>query len=450
MKRTRVIATLVATGVLAGGLTACSAGSEGGDGSDGTVTVSLMVTKQIGIDSAQQQIPGFEAEMKKQGKDIKVELIGDVLTDPQFVTKITQQFIAGEAPDLIDLGDSMVPGFAGAGYLAPLDDYLAEWDGWDHYFPQIKEAMVRQDGKIYALVHDTGVQNFFYRKDLLTEYGVDTTQPETWDDMIARLEEIKAKNGDLPPIVIPAGTAWGGGSWGEGFQPILAGVDQDYYSLETGKWDLQSKGWLPTFNLYSDLVTKDLLPVEDLENPNPWEPTKYDKFPAGKLQVSAQGTWGWKFDWGPDGAAPIADLEASVDTWQYPAMESGGETYGWSGLGSSYGIAEKSENKDAAALLAQYLSSGEPLAHQLVASGAAPVRDDIADIPPFSEEPKLVQAGEDLASSLYVPTGDGSEQIAQAVANATESILQGKASGQQAYDEFVKDATDLLGPTLVK
>jgi multiple sugar transport system substrate-binding protein len=447
MKRTRVITAFVTTVVAAAGLSACAAT---GSSSDGSVTVSIMETKQIGIDSVKKQIPGFEAAMKKQGKNITVKLVGDVLTDPQFVTKITQQFIAGEAPDVIDLGDSMVPGFAGAGYLAPLDDDLAKWDGWDHYFPQIKKAMVRQDGKIYALVHDTGVQNFFYRKDLLTDYGVDTTQPETWDDMIARLEQVKAKNGNLPPIVIPAGTAWGGGSWGEGFQPILAGVDQKYYSLKTGKWDLQSSGWLPTFSLYSELVTKGLLPVQDLENPNPWEPTKYDKFPAGKLQVSAQGTWGWKFDWGPGGATPIAGLESKVDTWQYPAMEAGGKTYGWSGLGSSYGIAAKSTHKEAAMLLAEYLSSGKPLAEQLVASGAAPVRDDIADVKPFSGEPKLVQAGKDLASSLYVPTGDGSEQIAQAVANATEKILQGKATGQQAYDAFVKDATDLLGPTLVK
>lgn len=96
--------------------------------------------------------------MKKQGKDIKVELVADVLTDDQFKTKITQQLVAGEAPDVIDMGDSLVPGFAGAGYLAPMNDYLDKWDGWEHYYPQFKKAMVRQDGKIYALVHDTGVR----------------------------------------------------------------------------------------------------------------------------------------------------------------------------------------------------------------------------------------------------------------------------------------------------
>src|SRR3546814_9644408 len=54
--------------------------------------------------------------------------------------------------------------------------------------------------------------------------------------------------------------------------------------------------------------------------------------------------------------------------------------------------------------------TGEALAEQLVASGAASPRDDLADVAPYSEEPKLLQAGEDLAGSVYVPTGDGSER----------------------------------------
>ncbi|MFG1607927.1 ABC transporter substrate-binding protein [Actinoplanes sp. NPDC049265] len=453
MKRTRVIAIVAAGTVVASVLGACSGGSDGGDGgkdgSDGPVTISVMEFQQTRIDAVGKLIPGFEAEMKKQGKDIKVKLVADVLTDDQFKTKVTQQLIAKQAPDLIDIGDSLVPGWAGAGYLAPLDDYLKDWDGWNHYYPQIKKAMVRQDGKIYALAHETGVQNLFYRKDQLTEFGVDTAQPATWNDLIARLEQIKQRTGGNP-IVIPAGTAWGGSTWTEGFQPILGGTDKNYYSLQTGKWDLKSPGFRAVFDLYYTMYSKGLLPVQDLENPNPWEPTKYVKFPAGKIQVSAQGTSGWKFDWGPDGKAPIKGLNEKVDTWQYPGLRGGDSPFGWSGLGFGYGIPVSSSHKDAAMLLAEYLSTGKPLADQLVSSGAASPRDDLAGVKPYADEPKLLQAGKDLATSVYVPTGDGSEQVAQAVAAATELIINGKANGAQAYDAFLKNATDLLGPNLVK
>ena len=451
MKRTRVIAILATGTLVASALAACSGGSSGGgkDGSDGPVTVSVMEFQQTRIDAVSKLIPGFEAEMKKQGKDIKVKLVADPLTDDQFKTKVTQQLIAKQAPDLLDIGDSLVPGWAGAGYLAPMDDYLKDWDGWDHYYPQIKKAMVRQDGKIYALAHETGVQNLFYRKDQLTEFGVDTAQPATWNDLISRLEQIKQKTGGTP-IVIPAGTAWGGSTWTEGFQPILGGTDKNYYSLETGKWDLKSSGFRAVFDLYYTMYSKGLLPVQDLENPNPWEPTKYVKFPQGKIQVSAQGTSGWKFDWGPEGKAPIQGLNEKVDTWQYPGLRAGDSPFGWSGLGFGYGMPAASPHKDAAMLLAQYLSTGKPLADQLVSSGAASPRDDLAGVKPYADEPKLLQAGKDLATSVYVPTGDGAEQVAQAVAAATELIINGKADGAQAYDAFVKNATDLLGPNLVK
>jgi multiple sugar transport system substrate-binding protein len=446
MKRTRLVAALVAGTVVAGGLTACSSGTSD---SSGPITISVMEYQQAHIDTITKLLPGFEAEMKKQGKNIKVKLVGDPLTDDQFKTKITQQLIAGQAPDLIDIGDSLVPGFAGAGYLAPLDDDLAKWDGWDHTFEQFKKASVRQDGKIYALVHDTGVFNLFYRKDVLTKLGVDTTQPATWDDLLARLTAIKDKTGN-PALVLPAGTSWGGGGWGEGFQQILSGTDTSYYSTETGKWDLNSPGWASVFDLYYKLYAGGLLPVKDLQNPNPWQATKYVGFPEGKYPVSTQGTWGWKFDWGPNGQAPIADLENKVDTWQFPALKSGDTPFGWSGLGWSWVIPAKSKNHDAAVLLAEYLSSGEPVAQQLVDYGAAPTRDDIADVKPFSDEPKLVQASKDLASSLYVPTGDGADKISQSIATATELIISGKANGAEAYASFVKDASDLLGPDLVK
>lgn len=450
MKRTHVVAAFTATAIAAAGLAGCSTGgSDGGDGSDGPVTISIMETKQTNIDAIGAVIPDFEAEMKAQGKDITVDLIADQLTDEQFKTKMTQQLIAGQAPDVLDIGENMAIAWSSAGYLAPLDDYLEEWDGWSHYYPAVKEAMTRQDGSIYSLPSGAGVLNLFVRLDVLNEVGVDTSQPQTWDELIGRLVEVKEKTGDTP-LVIPAGTAWGGGTWGEGFQPLLGGTDTSYYDTETDKWDLQSPGWLAVFDLYAELVDKGLLPVEDLQNPNPWEPTKYVKFPEGKIQVAAQGTWGWKFDWGPDGATPIDGLDEKVTTWQFPGLRAGDEPYGWSSTGGGYAISEQSEHKAAAMEFIKFLSSGEPLAEQLTASGAASARDDLDDVEPYADEPHLLQAGEDLADSIYVVTGDGADQIAQAVSTATELILSGDATGQQAYDAFVKDATDLLGPALVK
>jgi len=177
MKRTHALAAFSAALVVAG-VSGCTAAG-GDDGTDGPVTISIMETKQTNIDAINKVIPGFEAEMAKQGKDIKVDLIADQLTDEQFKTKMTQQLVAGQAPDVLDIGENMAIAWSAAGYLTPLDEYLEKWDGWSHYYPAVKEAITRQDGHVYNLPSGAGVQNFFFRKDVLEEVGVETSQPET-------------------------------------------------------------------------------------------------------------------------------------------------------------------------------------------------------------------------------------------------------------------------------
>jgi multiple sugar transport system substrate-binding protein len=412
------------------------------------VTITLLEYQQARADAVEQLIPEFEAEMAAQGKEIEVELVLDELTDSQFKTKITQQLHSGTAPDVIDMGGSHVTGLAGAGYLLELDQYLESWPGWQEFYAPVKAKAQQPDGHYYSLPHEAGVQSLFYRKDVLEGLGVDTSQPQTWDELIERLKAITAKTGQ-PSILIPAGTAWGGGTWSEGFLPLVAGTGSTFYDRNTGTWTLSSEGLSATFDLYHELTQAGLLPVQDLLNPNPWEPTKYVKFPEGTLPVVAQGTWGWRYDWGPEGSAPIEGLQDKVATWDYPALVPGTEPFSVSGGGFAYGVNAESEHADAAVELVQWLSSGSALARQLVAVGAAAPRSGISGLEPYSGEPSLLDAEEKLKTAVDAPEGDGADQVSQAAQNATEQILTGKADGAQAASAFASDAADLLGPSLV-
>ncbi|NEE01020.1 ABC transporter substrate-binding protein [Phytoactinopolyspora halotolerans] len=447
MQRKRVFLAVTAA-TLVVGLAACSDSGEQTDAESGPVTITLLEYQQARADVAEQLIPEFEQAMAEQGKDITVELVADILTDEQFRTKITQQFHSGTGPDVVDMGGSHVTGFAGAGYLLQLDEYLEEWSGWDDYYDSVKEQAVQVDGHIYSLPHEAGVQSLFYRKDVLEELGVDTSQPQTWDELIDRLTQVTAETGE-PSIVIPAGTAWGGGTWSEGFLPLVAGTGSTFYDQESGGWRLESEGLSATFDLYAELTEAGLLPVQDLLNPNPWEPTKYVQFPEGTLPVAAQGTWGWRYDWGPEGSAPIENVQEKVATWDYPALVPGTDPYSVSGGGFAYGVNADSEHADAAAELAMWLSSGEAMAEQLVAIGSAAPRAGIADVAPYKDEPSLLDAEEKLKTSVAPPTGDGADQVSQAVQSATESILLGNADGAEAAAAFAEDAAELLGDSLV-
>ena len=146
MRRNRVLAGAAAGMLLGGALTACSSSAD----DDGPVTVKLLEFQEARAEVVEDLIPRFEKEMAKQGKEIKVELISDPLTDEQFRTKITQELHSGSAPDVIDMGGTNVTGLAGAGYLLNLDDHLDGWDGWDQYYPSVKEGARQPDGSFYA------------------------------------------------------------------------------------------------------------------------------------------------------------------------------------------------------------------------------------------------------------------------------------------------------------
>ncbi|WP_026877228.1 ABC transporter substrate-binding protein [Jiangella gansuensis] len=445
MQRNRVFLAATTAALMAGVLAACS---ESDAGSDGPVTIQLLEYQQSRADVVEKLIPEFERAMAEQGKDIQVELVTDVLTDDQFRTKITQQFHSGTAPDVIDMGGSHVTGFAGAGYLLELDEYLDEWPTWEEYYAPVKEAAQQIDGHYYSIPHEASVQSLFYRKDILEQLGVDTSQPQTWDELTERLEAVTAQTGH-PSIVIPAGTAWGGGTWSEGFLPIVAGTGSTFYDEETGRWTLESDGLSATFDLYAELTEAGLLPVQDLLNPNPWEPTKYVQFAEGTLPVAAQGTWGWRYDWGPEGSAPIEDVQNKVATWDYPALVPGTEPYSISGGGFVYGVNAETEHAEAAVELATWLSTGSAAAEQLVAIGAAAPHPGIADIEPYMSEPTLLDAEQKVSTSIRAPFGDGADQVSQAVQSATEGILLGDSDGEQAAASFAEDAAELLGESLV-
>jgi len=445
----RPLAVLAVVMVSAGTLAACTSSSKSGaeKKSTGPVTLTLLEYQKPRADAVAKLLPQFEAAMSKSGRKVTVKLTRDILPDDQFKTKITQQYSAGEAPDVTDYGATFVPGFAGAGYLLDLTPYLKKWADWEAFYPDVRAQIVQPDGKIYALPHEANTQSLFYRKDVLGKLGVSTAQPTTWPELITRLRQITGKT-HAPAMVLPAGSAWGGGTFGEGFLNVMLGTGSSLYNKDTKKWVIESPGLTSTFRLYEELTKAKLLPVEALLNPEPWQPTKYKAFPAGTLPVAAQGTWGWRYDWGPQGAAPIPGLLTKVATWDYPSTD--GKPYSVSSVAFSYEVTAKTKHPAEAVELAQWLSSGKAMAEQLVAVGAAAPRSGIDSIAPYSGQPALIETGKQLATSRSFPPRPGQDQIAQAVAEATEGILTGKMTGAAAAKSFAANAKGLLGPDQVE
>jgi len=77
---------------------------------------------------------------------------------------------------------------------------------------------------------EAGKVELFYRKDILEANGISTEQPTRWKDLLDRMAAVKEKTGQ-PSLLFPAGDAWGGGTFSEGFIHLMCGVPASPRSL---------------------------------------------------------------------------------------------------------------------------------------------------------------------------------------------------------------------------
>jgi len=110
-----------------------------------------------------------------------------------------------------------------AGLLRPLDDLVAKY-GQDLQPSQL----IRIDGKVMAIAFMANAEHFFYREDVLAEAGV--APPETWDEVIAAAEAIRAKGTMENPIGLALQPGW---ALGQGFVNLYLGQDGEFFQPGT-------------------------------------------------------------------------------------------------------------------------------------------------------------------------------------------------------------------------
>ncbi|MDQ3767270.1 MAG: extracellular solute-binding protein [Actinomycetota bacterium] len=439
--RRPIIALAVALVVIAV-TAACSGDSESSGG--GPVELTLLDHQEPRVELLKKLLPQFEKDMEEQGKDISVKLLEGPAEDTQFATKLTLDYNSGNAPDVASFGNTSTVDFATSGFLLDLTPMTEEWTDWnDHFYDQLREELVQPDGKVYAVPREAQIVQLFYRKDVLQSEGISTEQPQSWDDLLDRMSQVTRKSGQ-PSLLFPAGEAWGGGTFFEGFIHIMLGTDSPLYDAEESKWIVASPGLTDVLTYYEELTEAGVMPVDPLLNPEPWVPTKYEAFPKGDLVATTCGTWCWIFDWGPEGAAPIEGLFDKVSTWEFPTA-GGEETFVWGSSGWVWAISADTENPEEAWELVKWLASGDFMAQNAVTVGAASPRDDLRNVKPYSNYDFLIDAERQLPNARSFVPLPGTDKIVQAVGEATEQVITGRMSGDEAATFFAERATELLG-----
>ncbi|MCC2255755.1 extracellular solute-binding protein [Ruminococcus sp. CLA-AA-H200] len=198
MKKRMATIALLMTAVM--GLSAC--GSSGGSGSDSGGEASggdsgegieLVVSHYYLEEERDSNASGdtfltMVEQYEEEHPDVTVTQ--QTMSQADFTTKIQAQAAANELPDVFMVKGSWVQNFVDNGVLAPMDDYLAEYEYTDTFRSDAFDAST-VDGKIYGIPNQLSMTSVvYYNAELWAEAGYDEF-PTTWDDLFAANEKFK-------------------------------------------------------------------------------------------------------------------------------------------------------------------------------------------------------------------------------------------------------------------
>ncbi|HEY4203174.1 MAG TPA: sugar ABC transporter substrate-binding protein [Devosiaceae bacterium] len=132
------------------------------------------------------------AEFEAKHPDVKIEMSN--IPFNQYVDQLTVQFAGGNPPDIVHLPARNFGQFAENGWLAPLDDMLAQTDIPKTWNP-MQQGMVWNGQTEGVLLMGYGYV-LFYNQALLDKAGI-TAVPKTVDELIADAQKITNKDAGI-------------------------------------------------------------------------------------------------------------------------------------------------------------------------------------------------------------------------------------------------------------
>ncbi|KQW07970.1 sugar ABC transporter substrate-binding protein [Leifsonia sp. Root4] len=425
MKKRYLPLAILATAALS--LTACSAGTTGGSGSDATgQTLDVWIMQGTNTESDEFFERVGDEFTKETGAKLNVEMVQWADAHDRFVTAIA----GGTTPDIAETGTTWTAEFAESGALAPIDDYVTE-AGLDG---KLVEGLVEAgtlDDTLYGMPWYAGVRSVIYRTDLFEAAGI--AVPTTWAEFQDAVLSLKASNPDIIPFPV-AGDAeqltypW---VWGAGGEVATKKGDTWTSGLDSAK----SQAGI---QFYTDLALKH---GASTAGATTWKETDIlDNFAQGKVGMAVMGSWT---------PATILDknpeLEGKIGSFPIPGQTSGISP---SMLGGSHlSMFESSENKDLAWEFMNMMTTGEFATEWATQSGYFPGETTALDASVASAD-EITQAFAtqmvDGGASLPVTPKFGAVQAKKTTNTMIQSILSGEKTVEQATADAAAEMTDIL------
>ncbi|UJQ93387.1 extracellular solute-binding protein [Mariluticola halotolerans] len=397
---------------------------------------------------------GFEAA--NPGIDVKLEPISSSSRD--YYTKVSlMNQSASTAPDVIYEDGYNVTADAAAGFLAPLDARVANWDDWGKFVEIAKQNGTSfVDGKLYAIPMGTDTQAIWFNRNVLAKAGLPADwQPKTWQDILDAAAKIKAAVPDAIPLNLYVTKAGGEASTMRGLMNLLSGtpgaLSATLYDPAEGKWVVGSQGMRDTLQFLKTAYESGYLASDnDLQDGNFQNVLVEQHVPADKVGMFIDGSWIWS-RWSELGTAPWADWTTTVGMAKIPTQN--GEGNGFTSMSGGWTIAMSAhaEDKDAAFEFLTTVANYENSLKYSVLSGAVGVREDVISDPEFLD---ANPTGEFFSSLVAVtnfrPAVEVYPQVSSLIQETMEAVTVGGTSVEDAMERFDSQIARLVGRANVK
>lgn len=437
MKRTTATSAIVGAAAFALVLTSCAGGGSGDDGGDGAIRVAYQKTKSFtAMDELMQKV---KAEYEEAYPDRTVELVPIEAEQDQYFTKLAlMNGSADTAPDVIYEDTFQIRSDAAAGYLQPIDDYLAEWDEWGVYDEGAKQAGLGDDGKTYGVSLGTDTRGLYFNTQLFADAGLpEDWAPESWDDVLEAARTIKESNPDVIPFNIYASQALGEATSMQGFEMLLYGTEDELMDTETNKWVTGSQGFLDALEFYQTVADEELGPDPAQALDAGWgTKVSTELLPQGGIAIALDGSW-LPSQW-IDGDNAWPEWEETMGFAAMPTQDGGGDGFTSMSGGWTLAMGANADDPQAAFdFIAQALTFDNALMYHQEA-GQIAVRSDVAESQEYLDyNPSFEFFSTLVPFTNFRPATPDYSQISANIPVATESIFTGQVTpedAQAAYD----------------
>ena len=335
----RLITAGIAVLAVTAGLTLTACSKEDGTSADGKVTIEYFNQKKEMSKTIQEIIKDFEKENPK----IHVKMT----SVPDAGTVLKTRVLAGDVPDVINIYPQNMDfqEWAKAGYFYDMTGKAYLNNLKNHYANEY-----RINKKVYSVPLTANVSGLYYNKTKFKELGLKV--PETWDEFVKLVEQIKAKK--ETPFALAGTEGW-----------TLNGYHQLSLISITGSADAANK--YLRFSQPNSIKTSDKVLKEDMTRLNlladegnqqkNWKGASYNDaimaFANEKALMTPNGSWALP-------AIKQQDPKFEIGTFAFPSKQSGdGITVGAGDLALS--ISAKTKHPKEAEKFIEYMTTAKAM-----------------------------------------------------------------------------------------